>query len=87
MWQRGETCLLAWRRLNAGTARVELRAGAVERFMYVVRGGLTLTSAAGAERIGAGTLVVVPAGAAFGIQAVGPEMAAVAEFIPSKSEK
>ena len=86
-WQRGETCLLAWRQLSAGTARVELRAGSVERFVYVVRGRLQLTSAAGAEPIGAGTLVVVPAGATITIQAAGPEMAAVAEFIPSASEK
>lgn len=50
MWQRGETCLLAWRRLQAGTGRVELRAGSVERFVYLVRGRLTLTSAAGANR-------------------------------------
>ena len=87
MWQRGETCLLAWRRLHAGTGRVELRAGSVERFVYLVRGGLTLTSAAGAEQIGAGTLVVVPAGATITIQSAGPEMAAVAEFIPAVLEK
>ena len=87
MWLRGETCLLAWRRLHAGTARVELRAGRVERFVYLVRGGLQLTSPSGVEQIDAGTLVVVPAGTAITIQAAGPEMAAVAEFMPSRSEK
>ena len=87
MWQGGETCRLAWRRLHPGTARVELRAGSVERFVYLVSGALQLTSAAGIEQIGPGTLVVVPAGSTIGIQAAGPEMAAVAEFMPSKTEK
>lgn len=86
-WQHGETCLLAWRRLFSGTGRVELRAGTVERFVYLVRGELRMESTAGPEQVKAGSLIVMPARAAIAIQAAGPENAAVAEFIPARSEK
>jgi mannose-6-phosphate isomerase-like protein (cupin superfamily) len=86
-WLRGDTCRLAWRRLSSGSRRVELRAGVVERFVYLVRGELEMTAAGGRERVTAGSLIVVPARAAVTIQASGPEQAAVVEFIPASSEK
>ena len=86
-WLRGETCLLAWRRVASGTAPVELGAGAVERFVYLVRGEVQMTSAAGRAQVKAGELIVVPARATITIQAAGPENATVAEFIPAASEK
>jgi mannose-6-phosphate isomerase-like protein (cupin superfamily) len=81
-WLRGDTCRLAWRRMASGTAPVELRAGPVEHFVYLVRGELQMTSAVGRAQIRAGDLIVVPARATITIQAAGPENAAVAEFIP-----
>lgn len=81
-WLRGETCLMGWRRLPSGAAPVELRAGRVERFVYVLRGEIQMAHEGTRERIGSGSLVVVPAGAMITIQAVGTEDAAVAEFIP-----
>src|SRR5436190_8145389 len=86
-WLRGETCLLAWRCLASGTRAVELRAGAIERFVYLVRGEIQMTSAAGPSRIRAGELIVIPARATITIQSAGPGDAAVAEFIPAATEK
>ena len=86
-WLRGETCLLAWRRMASGTRAVELRAGAIERFVYLVRGEIQMTSAAGPSRIRAGELIVIPARATITIQSAGPGDAAVAEFIPAATEK
>lgn len=84
-WLRGTSCLVAWRRMASGSAVVELRAGAVERFAYVVRGQILLKSGATNEYVEANALIVIPSRAAVTIQAVGPEMAAVAEFVPARS--
>ena len=78
----GETCLLALRRLTRPLP-VEIRAGAVERFVYVIRGEIRLTMPEGTRQLGAGALIVVPAGTTITVQAFGPEMGALAEFVPA----
>jgi len=83
-WLRGETCMLAWRRLSGGTGAVEIRARDVEYFVYVVHGELDLKYGASPERIREGTLVVIPARRTATIQAAGPAGAAVAEFTPER---
>jgi mannose-6-phosphate isomerase-like protein (cupin superfamily) len=83
-WLRGETCMLAWRRLSSGTGAVEIRARDVEYFVYVVRGELNLKNGDSQERIREGTLVVIPAQGIVTIQAAGPAGAAVAEFTPER---
>ena len=83
-WLRGETCMLAWRRLSGGTGAVEIRARDVEYFVYVVRGELDLKHGPGSDRIREGTLVVIPARGSATIQAAGPAGAAVAEFTPER---
>lgn len=85
-WLRGETCLMAWRRLENGAAPVELRAGRVEHFVYVLRGELQMTSGGARQRIAAGSLVIVPAGGAISIQAGGSQSVALAEFVPAPAD-
>jgi len=86
-WLPGETCRLAWRRMASGTAAVEIRAGAVERFAYVVSGQIQMSSAAGRDVVKVGSLIVLPARTAITIQAAGPVNVTIAEFIPAPSER
>ena len=57
---------------------------AVERFVYVIRGEIRLTMPEGIQQLGAGALIVVPAATAITVQAFGPEMGALAEFVPAR---
>jgi hypothetical protein len=43
-----------------------------------------MTAPQGTQQIGAGALIVVPAGTAITVQAFGPEMGALAEFVPAR---
>jgi hypothetical protein len=56
-----------------------------ERFVYVVRDDTELIASGRTERVGAGTLVAIPAGERHvPMQAVGPADAALAEFSPER---
>jgi mannose-6-phosphate isomerase-like protein (cupin superfamily) len=79
----GETCQLALRRLTRPLP-VEISAGAVERFVYVIRGAIRMNAPEGTQQIGAGTLIVIPARTAITVQAFGPETGALAEFVPAR---
>jgi len=79
----GETCLLSLRRLTRPLP-VEIRAGTVERFVYVIRGEIRLTTPESTQQLSAGALVVVPAGTAITVQALGGEVGALAEFMPAR---
>jgi quercetin dioxygenase-like cupin family protein len=79
---RGETCVLSLRRVAGGAPPIEIRAGRVERFAYVVRGAIQLRSADVRDRVAAGSLIVVPAGGTITIQPVGTDPVTLAEFVP-----
>jgi mannose-6-phosphate isomerase-like protein (cupin superfamily) len=85
-WLRGETCLLGWRMMSGATS-VVIFAGAVERFEYLVRGELLMTTASRSDRVRAGSLIVVPPRASIAIRTAGSGQAAIAEFVPAASEK
>lgn len=80
---RGETCVLSLRRIAAGRAPIEVRAGKVERLAYVVRGEVQLRSSEGQHRVAARSLIVIPAGATITIQPVGAAPVTLAEFVPA----
>jgi mannose-6-phosphate isomerase-like protein (cupin superfamily) len=84
----GQTCRLAWRVLSRGAKPTDLHPmpTRVEQYIYVVRGDADLTAAGQTQRIGAGTLVVIPAAEPHvRMQAAGPIDVALAEFSPSRS--
>lgn len=82
----GETCTLAWRRLEKGKSGVDVgpagRRG--ELFVYVVRGDVGLVAARQEQALHPGTLVVVPGTASIRMRATGTADAAVVEFSPEK---
>ena len=43
-----------------------------------------MTTPEGTQQVGAGAVIVVPAGIAITVQAFGPEMGALAEFVPAR---
>jgi quercetin dioxygenase-like cupin family protein len=81
----GETCSLSWVRLAAGGASVNVGpARGVETFVYIVKGEADLTSTRLKQRVGAGTLVVIPAGEEhISLQAAGAGDVALVEFRPA----
>lgn len=85
-WLRGETCVMAWRIVKGGGPPIELQAGRTEHFIYVVRGDLEMRASTGSERLGEGSLVVIPAGAGITLRSAGSGDAAIAQFSPSPSE-
>ena len=80
----GETCALAWRRLERGASPVTVgpsgRRG--ELFVYIVRGDVGLAAPGPEQVLRAGTLVVIPAAAAVTMRATGTTGAATVEFSP-----
>ena len=79
----GETSTLAWRRLEKGAAPTDIKAAGMpsELFVYIVRGDAGLFVSGSEQRVGAGTLVVIPA-AEQGVrmQAMGTTDVAIVEF-------
>lgn len=58
---RGETCTVAWRRLSAGgTADLAPERNRAELFVYVARGEAELTGSGVAQRVAAGSLILIP---------------------------
>ena len=83
---RGETCTLAWRRLAAKGAAVDLvpsRASA-ELFVYVASGEADLVGKGVSERVSAGMLILIPASEEHvTIKARGATDVALVEFRPA----
>jgi mannose-6-phosphate isomerase-like protein (cupin superfamily) len=59
---RAQTSRLAWQRLAQNGAPIEFPAAKVERFVYIVRGMAEAMAQRNAQRVGPGTLIVIPAG-------------------------
>lgn len=83
---RGETCTLAWRRLVAKGAAIDLvpsRASA-ELFVYIASGEADLVGKGVSERVGAGALILIPASEEHvTIKAAGAADVALVEFRPA----
>jgi quercetin dioxygenase-like cupin family protein len=83
----GETSTLAWRRLETGAAPTNIPAARMrgELFVYIVRGDAGLFVSGKEQRVGAGTLVVIPA-AEQGVRmrAIGTTDVAIVEFSPER---
>ena len=83
----GETSTLAWRRLETGAAPTNIPAARMrgELFVYIVRGDAELLASGKEQRVGAGTLVVIPA-AEQGVRmrAMGTTDVAIVEFSPER---
>jgi mannose-6-phosphate isomerase-like protein (cupin superfamily) len=58
-----------------------------ERFEYVMRGEIQMTSGTTRDLIKAGSLIVVPAHTTITVQSAGPLNTVLAEFIPAPSER
>lgn len=83
---KGETCTLAWRRLAPGAAATNLVAtpSDVELFVYVVSGEAEVAGRDVAQRVGAGTLVLIPGGERnVTMKAAGAARVSLVEFRPS----
>jgi len=59
---QGETCTLAWRRLQAGAIATDLAPArsSAELFVYVASGEADLAATGVSQRISAGTLIIIP---------------------------
>ena len=58
----GETCAMRWRRVTDTPVDLHPAATSGEVFVYVVRGNADLMVLGGPVNVGAGTLVIIPAG-------------------------
>jgi mannose-6-phosphate isomerase-like protein (cupin superfamily) len=83
---QGKTCTLAWRRLAPATAATDLAPAksSAELFVYVVSGEADITAPGLSQRVGAGTVVIIPAAQEHVmIKAAGSEDVSLVEFRPS----
>lgn len=83
---RGETCTVAWRRLAAGAAAADLAPArsSAELFVYVASGEADLTATGVAQRVAAGTLIIIPGHLQnVMLKAAGPVDVALVEFRPA----
>jgi mannose-6-phosphate isomerase-like protein (cupin superfamily) len=83
----GETCIMRWRRLTRGAPAVDVHPDSTgaELFAYVVRGEVELTSASSVRRVGAGNLIVIPAGLRHvRLRSVGDGDVGLVEFIAAR---
>jgi len=84
---RGETCTLAWRRLAPGAAATDLapvRDG-VELFVYVATGDADLTAKGIAQRVSAGTMILIPGNEQnVTLKAAGSASVSLVEFRPAR---
>jgi quercetin dioxygenase-like cupin family protein len=82
---RGETCTVAWRRLAAGGA-VDLAPAqsSAELFVYVASGEAELTGSGVAQRVAAGSLIIIPGHLQkVALKAAGQSDVALVEFRPA----
>jgi mannose-6-phosphate isomerase-like protein (cupin superfamily) len=83
---QGKTCTVAWRRVAPGAAATDLapaKSGA-ELFVYVVSGEADVTAPGVSQRVGAGTVVIIPGQQEHVmIKATGAADVALVEFRPS----
>jgi hypothetical protein len=83
---RGETCTVAWRRLDALGAATDLAPvrSSAELFVYVASGEADLAAAGLSQRVSAGTLIIIPGQQEHvTLKAVGPANVALVEFRPA----
>jgi mannose-6-phosphate isomerase-like protein (cupin superfamily) len=84
---RGETCTLGWRRLAPGAAATDLapvRDG-VELFVYVVAGDADLVAKGVAQRVSAGTMILIPGSEEHvTLKAAGSAGVSLVEFRPAR---
>lgn len=82
---RGETCTVAWRRLAAGVAADLAPArSSAELFVYVASGEADLTATGVAQRVAAGTLIIIPGHLQWVmLKQAGPADVALVEFRPA----
>lgn len=81
----GETCSLSWRRLAAGGAAIDVMSHpGIETFVYVLSGEADLAAKGVRQRVGAGSLVLIPAGERnVTFKAAGAGDVALVEFKPA----
>lgn len=81
----GETCSLSWRRLAAGGAAVDVMPqSGIETFVYVVSGEADLVGKGIKQRVGAGSMVLIPAAERHvTFKAAGSGDVALVEFKPA----
>ena len=82
---KGETCSLSWRRLVAGSAAVDVMPQpGIETFVYVASGEADLVGKGIKQRVGAGSLVLIPAAESHvTFKAAGSGDVALVEFKPA----
>ena len=82
--QAGETCTLTWTFVRPGQPVERRPALGVERFVYVVSGEVIIAKDGKSERVGAGSLILEPAGRQAGIAPRDNTEGVLVEFTPGR---